>query len=172
MQDQRVRTTRGILVPNPNGVNRPLLQIIVYPALVAPTHRRWDLPPRLQRAVQHKHNLQRLWARTRCPHVKHDLNRVALKLKQDVWTSRAAAWEETIAQAGVKWKSLHQLCRCLRKAPAPVCPLFDKTGMRRYAAKDRAEILTEHLEGQFTLHSASDWHSIAIHHAVVEHRVR
>ncbi|GBP33593.1 hypothetical protein EVAR_32091_1 [Eumeta japonica] len=44
--------------------------------------------------------------------------------------------------------------------------------MRRYAAKDRAEILAEHLEEQFTLHPASDSHSIVRHHEEVEHRVR
>ncbi|GBP51811.1 Probable RNA-directed DNA polymerase from transposon BS [Eumeta japonica] len=33
--------------------------------LPAPTCRRWDLPPCLQRALQHKRNLQRLWARMR-----------------------------------------------------------------------------------------------------------
>ncbi|GBP20759.1 hypothetical protein EVAR_14485_1 [Eumeta japonica] len=44
------------------------------------------------------------------------------------------------------------------------CPLFDKTRMRRYAAKDRVEILAEHLEEQFTLHPASDSHSIVRHH--------
>ncbi|GBP94618.1 RNA-directed DNA polymerase from mobile element jockey [Eumeta japonica] len=115
--------------------------------LPAATCRRWDLPLRLQRALQHKRNLQRLWPRTRCPRVKRDLNRVALELRQE-------------------------LCRSLTKAPAPVCPLFDKTGMRRYAAKDRAEILAEHLEKQFTLHPASDSHSIVRHHEEVEHRVR
>ncbi|GBP67644.1 RNA-directed DNA polymerase from mobile element jockey [Eumeta japonica] len=123
-------------------------------------------------ALQHKRNLQRLWARTRCPRVKRDLNRVALELRQEVRTFRGAAWEETIGQAGEDWKSLHQLCRSLTKAPAPVCPLFDKTGMRGYATKDRAEILAEHLEEQFTLHPASDSHSIVKHHEEVEHRVR
>ncbi|GBP53950.1 RNA-directed DNA polymerase from mobile element jockey [Eumeta japonica] len=44
--------------------------------------------------------------------------------------------------------------------------------MRRYAAKDRAEILAEHLEEQFTLHPASDSHSNVRHHEEVEHRVR
>ncbi|GBP34307.1 RNA-directed DNA polymerase from mobile element jockey [Eumeta japonica] len=140
--------------------------------LPAATCRRWDLPLRLQRALQHKRNLKRLWARTRCPRVKRDLNSVALELRQEVWTFGGAAWEETIGQAGEDWKSLHQLCRSLTKAPAPVCPLFDKTGMRRYAAKDRAEILAEHLEEQFTLHPASDSHSIVRHHEEVEHRVR
>ncbi|GBP74901.1 RNA-directed DNA polymerase from mobile element jockey [Eumeta japonica] len=140
--------------------------------LAAATCRRWDLPLRLQRALQHKRNLQRLWARTRCPRVKRDLNRVSLELRQEVWTFRGAAWEETIGQAGEDWKSLHQLCRSLTKAPAPVCPLFDKTGTPRYPAKDRAEILAEHLEEQFTLHPASDSHSIVRHHEEVEHRVR
>ncbi|GBP37483.1 hypothetical protein EVAR_79416_1 [Eumeta japonica] len=84
--------------------------------LPAPTCRRWDLPPCLQRALQHKRNL-------------------------------GAAWKKTIGQAGEDWKSLHKLRRRLTKAPAPVCPLF-------------------------TLHPASASHSIAIHHAEVEHRVQ
>ncbi|GBP58914.1 hypothetical protein EVAR_46975_1 [Eumeta japonica] len=44
--------------------------------------------------------------------------------------------------------------------------------MRRYAAKDRAEILAEHLEEQFTLHPTSDSHPVIIHHEEVERRVR
>ncbi|GBP33080.1 Retrovirus-related Pol polyprotein from transposon 297 [Eumeta japonica] len=51
--------------------------------LPAPTNRRWDLPPRLQCASQHKRNLQRLWAKTRCPRVKRVLNRVAQELRQE-----------------------------------------------------------------------------------------
>ncbi|GBP64862.1 Probable RNA-directed DNA polymerase from transposon BS [Eumeta japonica] len=83
-----------------------------------------------------------------------------------------AAWEETIGQAGEDWKSLRQLCRRLTKAPTPVCPLLDKTGIRRYAAKDPAEILSEHLKEQFTLHPASDSHPIIVHHEEVERRER
>ncbi|GBP52037.1 RNA-directed DNA polymerase from mobile element jockey [Eumeta japonica] len=74
---------------------------------------------------------------------------------------RATAWEETIGQASEDWKSLHQICRRLTKAPAPVYPLLDKTGMHRYATKDRrikgAKILAEHLEEQFTSHPALQW---------------
>ncbi|GBP22130.1 hypothetical protein EVAR_10639_1 [Eumeta japonica] len=66
--------------------------------LPAPTSRRWDLPPRLQNALQQKRNLQRLWA----GRAAHELS------------------------AGEDWKSLHQLCRRLTRAPFPVCPLFDK----------------------------------------------
>ncbi|GBP10877.1 Probable RNA-directed DNA polymerase from transposon X-element [Eumeta japonica] len=44
--------------------------------------------------------------------------------------------------------------------------------VRRYAAKDRAEILAEHLKEQFILHPAPDLHSIVRHHAEVKHRVR
>ncbi|GBP33483.1 hypothetical protein EVAR_23886_1 [Eumeta japonica] len=87
-----------------------------------------------------------------CPRIKRDLNRIAQKLRQAMWTFRGAAWEETIVQAGEDWKSLYQLCRRPTRAPAPVCPLFDRTGIRRYAAKDRVEILAEHMEEQFTLH--------------------
>ncbi|GBP57181.1 hypothetical protein EVAR_37860_1 [Eumeta japonica] len=71
------------------------------------------------------------------------------------------------------WKSLHQLCRCLTKAPASVCPLFDKTGIRRYTVtKNRAEILAEHLEEQFTPHPASDSHEATLHQEEVERCVR
>ncbi|GBP17987.1 hypothetical protein EVAR_16931_1 [Eumeta japonica] len=80
--------------------------------LPAPTSRRWDLPPRLQRALQQKRNLQ-----------------------------RAPPWKETIEQAGEDWNSLHQLCRRLTRAPATVCPLFDKMEIHRYAAKDPGRAL-------------------------------
>ncbi|GBP91286.1 RNA-directed DNA polymerase from mobile element jockey [Eumeta japonica] len=130
--------------------------------LPARTSRRWDLPPHLKLALQKKCNLQKLWARTRCPRIKRELNHIKQVLRQALWTFRGAAWEETIEQAGEDWKPLHLLCRRLTRSPAPECPLFDKTGTRRYAAKDRAEILAEHLEEQFTPHTPSDRGSIAI----------
>ncbi|GBP65548.1 RNA-directed DNA polymerase from mobile element jockey [Eumeta japonica] len=136
--------------------------------LPAQTSRRWDLPPHLKLALQKKRNLQKLWARTRCPRIKRELNHITQDLRQAVWTFRGAAWEETIEQAGEDWKSLHLLCRRLTRSPAPVCPLFDKTGTRRYAAKDRAEILAEHLEGQFTPHTPTDTPEAASHHVQVE----
>ncbi|GBP31516.1 RNA-directed DNA polymerase from mobile element jockey [Eumeta japonica] len=108
--------------------------------LLASTCRRWDLPPRLQRALQHKRNLQSLWARTSCPRAKRDLNRVALELRQEVWTFRGAAWEEAIGQADEDWKD---------------APLRHKGS-----------------GGDPGRHPASDSHSIAIHHAEVEHCVR
>ncbi|GBP89419.1 hypothetical protein EVAR_89127_1 [Eumeta japonica] len=97
-----------------------------------------------------------LWARTRCTRAKCDLNRTAQKLRKAIWTFRGAAWEETIKQTGDNWNYLHLLCRHLTRAPAPVCPLFDRTKMRRYAAKDRTEIPSEHLEEQFTPHPSLD----------------
>ncbi|GBP89928.1 RNA-directed DNA polymerase from mobile element jockey [Eumeta japonica] len=139
--------------------------------LPAQKSRRWDLPPHLKLALQKKHNLQKLWARTRCPRIKRELNHITQNLRQAVWTFRGAAWEETIEQAGEDWKSLHLLCRRLTRSPAPVCPLFDKTEARRYAAKERAEILAEHLEEQFTPHTPSDTPEAASHHVQVERRV-
>ncbi|GBP47638.1 RNA-directed DNA polymerase from mobile element jockey [Eumeta japonica] len=139
--------------------------------LPARTNRRWDLPPHLKLALQKKRNLQKLWARTRCPRIKRELNHITQDLRQAVLTFRGAAWEETIEQAGEDWKSLHQLCRRLTRSPAPVCPLFDKTGTRRYAARERAEILAEHLEEQFTPHTPSDTPEAASHHVQVERRV-
>ncbi|GBP62578.1 RNA-directed DNA polymerase from mobile element jockey [Eumeta japonica] len=139
--------------------------------LPAQTSRRWDLPPHLKLALQNKRNLQKLWARTRCPRIKCELNHITQYLRQAVWTFRGATWEETIEQAGEDWKSLHLLCRRLTRSPAPVCPLFDKTGTRRYAAKDRAEIQAEHLEEQFTPHTPSDTTEAASHHVQVERRV-
>ncbi|GBP76656.1 RNA-directed DNA polymerase from mobile element jockey [Eumeta japonica] len=139
--------------------------------LPARTSRRWDLPPHLKLALQKKRNLHKLWARTRCPRIKRELNYITQDLRQAVWTFRGAAWEKTIEQAGEDWKSLHLLCRRLTRSPAPVCPLFDKTGTRRYAVKDRAEILAEHLEEQFTPHTPSDTPEAASHHAHVERQV-
>ncbi|GBP53056.1 Probable RNA-directed DNA polymerase from transposon X-element [Eumeta japonica] len=140
--------------------------------LPAPKGRRWDLPPRLQFALQEKRNLQKLWARTRYPRINRDLYRIAQELRQAVCTFRGVAWKETIEQAGDDWKSLHLLCRHLTRAPAPVCPLFNRTGMRRYAAKDRAEILAEHLEEQFIPHLSLDSLEATSHHARVERCVQ
>ncbi|GBP22589.1 hypothetical protein EVAR_84829_1 [Eumeta japonica] len=123
--------------------------------------RRWDLPPFETRAPEET-QLAKLWER--CPRIKRELNHITQDLRQAVLTFRAPPGE-TIEQAGEDWKSLHQLCRRLTRSPAPVCPLFDKTGTRRYAARERAEILAEHLEEQFTPHTPSDTPEAASHHA-------
>ncbi|GBP61148.1 hypothetical protein EVAR_46799_1 [Eumeta japonica] len=68
-----------------------------------------------------------------------------------------------VSNAAEDWKSLHQLYRRLTRAPAPVTPLFDKTGKYRYAVKDQAEILAKHLEEQFTAHPAPDSSEAALH---------
>ncbi|GBP95536.1 hypothetical protein EVAR_102547_1 [Eumeta japonica] len=91
--------------------------------------------------AQHKRNLQRLWAGTRCPRVKRDLNRIALELRQEVWTFRGAAWEETIGQTGEDWKSPPAQPNSSSSSSVSI---VRQNGMRRYAAKDRAEILAEH----------------------------
>ncbi|GBP33731.1 hypothetical protein EVAR_17058_1 [Eumeta japonica] len=65
--------------------------------------------------------------------------------------STGAVWEELIELARTR-----NPCSRLTRAPAPVCPLLDKTRMCRYAEKDRVEILVKHLEEQFILHPASD----------------
>ncbi|GBP50329.1 Probable RNA-directed DNA polymerase from transposon X-element [Eumeta japonica] len=126
----------------------------------------------LKLALQEKRNLQKLWARTPCPHIKRELNHIVQELRQAVWMFRGAAWEETLEQAGDDWKSLHLLCRRLTRSPTPVCPLFDRTGTRRYAGKNQAEILAEHLEEQLTPYSPSDTSETASHLAQVKRQVQ
>ncbi|GBP35880.1 hypothetical protein EVAR_23129_1 [Eumeta japonica] len=58
--------------------SRPHSAVIThFPVL---TSRRWDLPPRLQRILQQKRNLQWLWASTRCPRVERELNRISQEM--------------------------------------------------------------------------------------------
>ncbi|GBP01809.1 hypothetical protein EVAR_89838_1 [Eumeta japonica] len=58
------------------------------------------------------------------------------------------------------------------RVPAPVCLLFDKTGMRRYAVKDRTKILTEHVEEQLIPYPESDSREATSHQKQVEHHVQ
>ncbi|KAG7294806.1 hypothetical protein JYU34_022823 [Plutella xylostella] len=119
------------------------------------SHRREELPAHLRADLRRKRELQKLWARTRCPRVKRDLNRLAESLSAAVKELRGAAWDHVIDQAGENDTNLRTLCRQLSQAPAPVYPLLDSAGRRQYAASDRAEILAEHLEGQFTPNPAA-----------------
>ena len=135
----------------------------------AVTCRRDELPANLRFDLQRKRRLHRLWARTRCPRVKRELNCLAAELAEGVRKYRGATWESLIDRVGEHETSLHHLNRQLTRAAAPVCPLIDSTGRRCYAAKDRAEILAEHLEGQFTPHPAAA--AVAEHHQEVERRV-
>ncbi|GBP83410.1 hypothetical protein EVAR_62424_1 [Eumeta japonica] len=93
---------------------------------------------------------------------------MAQELRQVVWTFRGAAWEKTIEQAGDDWKSLRLLCCRLTRSPVLECSLFDSSGTRRYAAKDRAEILAKYLEEQFTPHPPPYIPEASSHHAQVE----
>lgn len=131
---------------------------------------REELPSRLQRMKKRKRDLRELWARTRCPKVKKDLNKIAEELSEEMGRHRGATWEAKIDQVGENETSLHSLNRQLTRTKIPTCPLVDGTGKRYYSAQKRAEILAESLQEQFTPHKANT--VAANHHKIVEDRVR
>ncbi|GBP42180.1 Probable RNA-directed DNA polymerase from transposon BS [Eumeta japonica] len=84
---------------------------------------------------------------------------------------RGANWEATIDRAGESAKNLNQLCRQLTRASAPKCPITDRSGVRRYDAKARAEVIAEHLAEQFTPNPPATSPNLQKHHAQVRFRV-
>lgn len=139
------------------------------------SQRRDPLPPHLRALKQKKMRLRKLWATSRCRQVKAELNRVVETLKDKVSRWRGECWDSRIIEIGEDHTqtSLHHLNRTLTSAKTTVCPLLDQNGQKRYKAEERAEILAQHLEGQFTNHVTPTTASTAIreHHTEVSRAV-
>ncbi|CAH2094956.1 unnamed protein product [Euphydryas editha] len=138
------------------------------------TAQRNPLPGPLRAMLRRKRDLRKLWARTRCPRVKRDLNRLAEELSFKLGAFRGSEWETNIDRADDSDLSLYRLCRQLSRALPPVHPLFNERGERCYAAKDRAEILGTYLEGQFIPNPlvSTTTNAVSEHHVKVENSVR
>ncbi|KAJ2941788.1 hypothetical protein O0L34_g10595 [Tuta absoluta] len=139
----------------------------------ATSHCREDLPGHLKADLRKKRELHALWARTRCPRIKRDLNRVAEKLSADVKAFRGTTWEKLIDHVGENEASLYHLNRQLTSTKEPTYPLTNRDGRRCYDDSERAETLAEHLEVQFTPHPVvTTDQDILHHHTVVEEKVQ
>lgn len=117
-------------------------------------HTKWreELPQALRAMRSRKRELRQLWAHTRCPRTKTELNAITERFADEVKAWRGTTWDNHIAQCEEDKTNLYNLNRHLTQAKASVCPLVDGTGQRRYSALERAELLADHLEGQFQLH--------------------
>ncbi|CAH2085255.1 unnamed protein product [Euphydryas editha] len=131
-----------------------------------------QLPSSLREKIRRKRQLRRLWARTRCPRVKHDLNRLAEEVSRALVALDDDNWEVTIDRASEHDLNLYSLCKKLTGNDAPIYPLKDREGNRRYSASDRAEILAEYMEEQFTPNPPNTTNANVVrHHAAVHERV-
>ncbi|GBP21510.1 RNA-directed DNA polymerase from mobile element jockey [Eumeta japonica] len=139
--------------------------------LPSSTSHRGDLPLNIKRKLRLKRRLHKLWTRTRCPKLKKELNGLSRSISEAVRDFRGANWEATIDRAGESAKNLNQLCRQLTRAAAPKCPITDRSGIRRYDAKARAEVIAEHLAEQFTPNPPATSPNLQKHHAQVRNRV-
>ncbi|CAH2215773.1 jg21243, partial [Pararge aegeria aegeria] len=115
-----------------------------------PAGRRDLLPRSLRDKLSKKRNLRKQWARTRCPRIKRDLNRLSEQVSLALVMQEEYDWGATIDTASESETSLYHLCKTLTGTTTPVYPLLDSQGRRRYSAKDRAEIMADYMEGQFT----------------------
>ncbi|GBP44122.1 Probable RNA-directed DNA polymerase from transposon X-element [Eumeta japonica] len=139
--------------------------------LPSSTSRRGDLPLSIKRKLRLKRRLHKLWTRTRCPKLKKELNGLSRNISEAVRDFRGANWEATIDRAGESAKNLNQLCRQLTRAAAPKCPITDRSGVWRYDAKARTEVIAEHLAEQFTPNPPATSPRLQEHHAQVRCRV-
>ncbi|CAH2109294.1 unnamed protein product [Euphydryas editha] len=131
-----------------------------------------QLPSSLREKIRRKRQLRRLWTRTRCPRVKHDLNRLAEEVSRALVALDDDNWEVTIDRASEHDLNLYSLCKKLTGNDAPIYPLKDREGNRRYSASDRAEILAEYMEEQFTPNPPNTTNANVVrHHAAVHERV-
>ncbi|GBP72157.1 hypothetical protein EVAR_49748_1 [Eumeta japonica] len=98
-------------------------------------------------------------------------NGLSRSISEAVRDYRGANWEATIDRAGESAKNLNHLCRQLTRAAAPKCPITDRSGVRRYDAKTRVEVIAEHLAEQFTPNPPATSPNLQEHHAQVRYRV-
>ncbi|GBP33314.1 Probable RNA-directed DNA polymerase from transposon X-element [Eumeta japonica] len=70
-------------------------------------------------------------------------------------------------------KELNGLSRSSQRLPAaaPKCPVTDRSEIRRYDAKTRAEVIAKHLAEQFTPNPPATSPNLQEHHAQVRYRV-
>ncbi|CAH2092081.1 unnamed protein product [Euphydryas editha] len=108
------------------------------------------LPYALREKIKRKSKLRKLWTRSRCPRVKTELNRIAEEISRALAALDNDFWEDAVDRAAEDDTALYRLCKKMTGIDTPIYPLKDIDGKRRYAARDRAEILAEHLERQFT----------------------
>ncbi|TLM35262.1 reverse transcriptase family protein, partial [Acinetobacter baumannii] len=129
------------------------------------------LPAHLKAIIRRKRGLRRLWATTRCPRIKRELNELEAELAAKISSYRGYAWEERIEEAreDPSSVSLHRLCRQLSNRPAPTCPLVDERGNRCFSAQARADVLAAMLERQFVPNDSAP--SEAAFHQSVEESV-
>ncbi|GBP53955.1 Probable RNA-directed DNA polymerase from transposon X-element [Eumeta japonica] len=139
--------------------------------LPSSTSRRGDLPLSIKRKLRLKRRLHKLWTRTRCPKLKKELNGLSRSISEAVRDFRGATWEATIDRVGESTKNLNQLCRQLTRAGAPKCPITGRSGIRRYDAKARAEVIAEHLAEQFTPNPPATSSNLQKHYTQVRKRV-
>ncbi|GBP03462.1 Probable RNA-directed DNA polymerase from transposon X-element [Eumeta japonica] len=139
--------------------------------LPASTSRRGDLPLSIKRRLRFKRRLHKLWTGTRCPKLKQELNDLSRNTSEAVKDFRGATWEATIDCAGESARDLNQFCRQLTKAAAPNCPVTDRSGVRRYDAKARAEVIAEYLAEKFIPNPPATSPKMQEHYIQVENRV-
>ncbi|GBP30482.1 Probable RNA-directed DNA polymerase from transposon X-element [Eumeta japonica] len=101
-------------------------------------------------------------------HREVDLSR---NISEAVKDFRGTTWEATIVRAGESVRDLNQLCRQLTKAAAPKCPVTDRSRVRRYDVKARAEVIAEHLAGQFIPNPPATTPKMQKYYTQVENRV-
>ncbi|GBP20218.1 hypothetical protein EVAR_82091_1 [Eumeta japonica] len=78
----------------------------------------------------------------------------------------------TNQRAGESSRNLNWLCRQLTKATTPKCPITYRSGVRRYDAKARVEVIAEYLAEQFIPNAPATSPPIQEHYAQVENRVK
>lgn len=132
-----------------------------------------ELPTDLKRRLATKRRVRRDWARSRCPRLKTQLDRLTVEVSEAVRAWRGETWETTIDRASEHDTNLYALNRALTRTPTPTYPLLDRNGVRRFNPIDRAEILATHLEEQFSPHPVDNDapQEILDHHAHVEESV-
>ncbi|GBP24353.1 RNA-directed DNA polymerase from mobile element jockey [Eumeta japonica] len=130
-----------------------------------------DLHPSIERRLRHKRRLHKLWTRTRCSKLKKELNDLSRNILEAVRDFRGTTWEATIDRAGESARSVNQLYCQLAKIEAPNCPITDRSGVCRYDAKARAEVIAEHLAEQLISNPPTTSPNLQEHYAQVENRV-
>ena len=107
-------------------------------------------PRRIMELIAKKRKKRLEWQRTREPATKTQLNGLIERIRLELESAAADSWEKRIRDASEEQPSLTKLCRQIMKKAPPVRPLYHVDGTLRYDSQDRADILADYLERQFT----------------------
>lgn len=115
---------------------------------------RFDLPPHILQLIQEKNRAKRRWQRSRTPDLRDAWQSLQRSLDALLHDFHVQRWDQAVGELEFDDNSIWQMTRRLLRKPIPSPPMQGKTHLA-CSAKDKAEVLADSLQEQFTPNPAS-----------------